>query len=87
VKRKLQDYRRKQIHLTRYKDLALRGRVVEIAPPANYGFIETHDGRKIRFTSNNVVDYNFEKLDIGDLVRFVEAENGASAVHFVGKCH
>ncbi|MBI4640449.1 MAG: cold shock domain-containing protein, partial [Candidatus Tectomicrobia bacterium] len=55
------------------------------------GRIETPDGRLVYFHRNSVVDADFDKLQIGDEVRFAEemGELGpaASRVHLVGKHH
>ncbi|HAT7970358.1 TPA: 30S ribosomal protein S30, partial [Legionella pneumophila] len=57
-----------------------------------YGYIETIDGRLIRFTGQSVVDYDINKLEVGDRVRFVETvkntqEAAASTVYVEGKRH
>lgn len=90
MRRKLQEFVRKQRSMVKHHDKPLHGRIIEIAPPADYGYIETPEGDEIRFSSNSVVDYDFDKLEIGDEVRFVEAENdepSASTVHIIGKHH
>ncbi len=91
MRRKLQDYANKQHKLVKHHDIPLHGRIIEIAPPADYGYIETPNGEEIRFSSNSVVNYDFNKLEVGDEVRFVEAENkeepSASTVHIIGKHH
>lgn len=91
VKRQLQNYISKQRGEIKHHEPALYGRVNEIAPPADYGYIETPDGRQIRFTSHSVVGYDFEKLEVGDKVRFVELENEkglvATTVYIETKYH
>ncbi len=89
MRRKLQNFVRKQHHMVKHHEKPLHGRIIEIAPPADYGYIETDDGGEIRFSSNSVIDYDFDKLEVGDEVRFVEAENdeepSASTVHVTKK--
>ena len=75
IKRQLQSHISKQRGEIKHHEPVCYGRVNEIAPPADYGYIETPDGRQIRFTSHSVIDYDFEKLEVGDRVRFVELEN------------
>lgn len=59
----------------------------------DYGFIAAPDGLEIYFHANSLVEGSFEKLNVGDEVRFVlaegEGEKGpqASTVHPVGKHH
>lgn len=67
------------------------GRIVELYPDEDYGRIQTPDGRLIYFHRNSVVETDFETLQVGAEVRFVEemGERGpqASTVHPVGKHH
>ncbi len=80
----------------------LRGEVKQHAEPAHgkvkrflagedCGFIETRDGREIYFHRNSVVEGDFDRLEIGSEVRFVEeiGEKGAQAstVRVIGKHH
>jgi ribosomal subunit interface protein len=91
MRRQLQDFARKQRGDVKEHEPPPHGRIREIAPLAGYGVIETSDGREIPFTRNSVVDYDFDKLEVGDSVRFVEVESdegpAASTVHVEGKQH
>ncbi|WP_026289964.1 HPF/RaiA family ribosome-associated protein [Thioalkalivibrio sulfidiphilus] len=91
MRRQLQDTVRKQRGKVKQHETPPHGVVKEIAPMADYGLIETTDGREIRFTSKSVVDYDFSKLEVGDRVWFTEvaSEDGpaASTVHVEGKHH
>lgn len=61
------------------------GRIAFLDYANGYGFIETPDGRRIYFHKNSVLDADFDRLDVGELVRFREeaGEEGpqASSVH------
>jgi ribosomal subunit interface protein len=89
--RQLQDAVRKQRGKVKYHETPPHGHIREIAPGADYGVIETSDGREIRFSSKSVVDYDFAKLEVGDQVRFTEVDSddgpAASTVHVEGKHH
>ncbi len=91
ITRQLGDHARKRRDDLKYHETPPHGRIREIMPAANYGVIETPNGRAIRFTRNSVVDFDFDELEVGDEVRFaeVEGEDGpvASTVHVVGKHH
>jgi len=67
------------------------GRVVSLVPMEDYGRIRTDDVREVYFHRNSLVDADFEKLEIGDEVRFEEeaGEAGpqATTVRTVGKHH
>jgi len=61
------------------------GRVMELIPLEDYGRILTPEGREIYFHRNSLIKGDFDKLEIGDPVRFNEVmgDQGpqASAVH------
>lgn len=65
------------------------GKVAKLFGVDGYGFIETPDGQEIYFHRNSVVNGGFDKLTIGQEVRFVEAmgDKGpqASTVKALGK--
>lgn len=67
------------------------GRVARFLAGADSGFIETPDGREIYFHRNSVLDGGFDRLAVGDEVRFVEEEGEkgpqASTVRTIGKHH
>ncbi|MBI2785666.1 MAG: HPF/RaiA family ribosome-associated protein [Legionella longbeachae] len=77
--RKLKKYAHKQRGEIKYHEPALEGRILEIAPIADYGFIETTNGRRLRFTSKSVIDHDFNKLELGSKVTFVEARSNDGA--------
>lgn len=91
ARRQLQDYARK--HRGKVKDhtAPAHGEISEITEMEDFGRILTSDGRDIYFHRNSVVDGDFDSLNIGDEVRFVEEEGDAgpqaSTVHIVGKHH
>lgn len=91
ARRKLQDYARKQRGDVKRHETPPHGTVSELVPYENYGRIETMDGREIYFHRNSLVDGDFDALEMGDQVRFVEetGDNGpqASTVHLIGKHH
>ncbi|KTD07945.1 HPF/RaiA family ribosome-associated protein [Legionella jamestowniensis] len=80
IKRQLQAYVDQRRGHVKHHEIPLYGHVLEVYPPADYGYIETPDGRQIRFTSQSVIDYDFTKLEVGDRVRFAEAENAGETV-------
>lgn len=67
------------------------GQVARFVVEGDYGFIESADGQEIYFHRNAVPNGAFDRLRVGDPVRFVavEGEKGlqASTVHPVGKHH
>ncbi|KTC87071.1 HPF/RaiA family ribosome-associated protein [Legionella brunensis] len=77
IKRQLQAYVEQRRGQIKHHEMPLYGQILEVCPSANYGYIETPDGRQIRFNSESVVDYNFDKLEIGDRVRFAEISRNA----------
>jgi cold shock CspA family protein/ribosome-associated translation inhibitor RaiA len=67
------------------------GKVVQIIPEEDHGFIETPDGRTIYFHRNAVLETTFEQLEPGAEVRFEEEQGDegpqASTVRPVGRHH
>ncbi len=72
ARRKLQDYAREQRLDVKRHEPAARGTVTRLFALAGYGFIETPDGREIYFDRASVVGSQFDRLEEGDEVRFVE---------------
>lgn len=50
------------------------GRVTKLFPERGYGFIETADGRELYFHRNSVMGSEFEDLDVGHAVTFLEEQ-------------
>jgi cold shock CspA family protein/ribosome-associated translation inhibitor RaiA len=91
MRRLLEDYVRRQRRQVKTHAVPPHGRITELSPEEAFGRIETQDGRLVYFHRNSVIDADFDKLQIGDEVRFdeEEGESGpqASTVHLVGKHH
>lgn len=91
VQRRLEDYARQRRGQIKHHHVPTHGRIREIIPAANYGVIESSDGREIRFERGSVIEGKFDGLEAGDEVRFVEVEGAeiptASTVHPIGKHH
>jgi cold shock CspA family protein len=91
VKRRLQDYARRQRLDVKTHARKPKGRVSRFDPEEGYGYIETRDGREVYFHRNSVLFDDFEHMKVGSAVRFVEeqGERGpqASSVVLLGKHH
>lgn len=91
ARRKLQDHSRKQRGDVKTHEVPQHGTVSELVPYEDYGRIQTSDEREVYFHRNSLVDGDFDTLEIGTKVKFVEVpgegENGpqASTVHLIGK--
>ena len=55
------------------------GRIARLLPERDGGFILTSDGNEIYFHRNSVANSGFDRLAVGDEVRFV-AQHSESAV-------
>ncbi|MDP2783373.1 MAG: HPF/RaiA family ribosome-associated protein [Sulfurimicrobium sp.] len=89
AKRQLEDYGRRQRGETKFHEGELHGNVARIFPDG-FGFIETADGREFYFNRDNVVNPDFDKLEVGSAVQFIEetADEGLQAKRVsVGKHH
>ncbi len=72
AKRKLEDLTRKKRHFVKTKNVPMHGKVKRIFPNEDCGFITTPDRRELYFHKNSVLNNEFDKLEIGDEVRFSE---------------
>jgi len=80
MRRRLQNHARRMRGQTKASEGMLAGTVVRLAPDQDFGFIET-EGREIYFHRNSVLDGHFDRLRIGNPVRFAEeaGEKGPQA--------
>lgn len=92
LKRRLQDRVRLQRGDVKSHEVPAHGRVSKLMTYEGYGIIEASNGEEIYFHRNAVVG-DFDKLEVGDEVRFTaqhgESEKGlqASTVTKMGKHH
>jgi ribosomal subunit interface protein len=90
ARRQLQDYVRERRGLVKAHETPPHGRVTRLFPEEGYGFLETADGQEVYFHRNAVLD-DFETLEVGSEVRFVEqaGERGpqATSLRLVGRHH
>lgn len=87
VRRQLQNYVRRTRREVKPHVEAPWGWVNRILPEEGCGFIATPEGRELYFHRNSVVEGSFDKLEIGDVVRFAEDKGDegpkATTVHLV----
>ncbi|MEJ2508837.1 MAG: HPF/RaiA family ribosome-associated protein [Gammaproteobacteria bacterium] len=91
LQRQLEDYARKLKGNVKTHEVPPHGHVSRLVAAEDYGLIATSDGREVYFHRNSVLNADFDKLEVGDEVRFAEetGEQGpqASSVSVVGKHH
>jgi cold shock CspA family protein len=89
LRRQLEDYARRQHGQAKADESSPHARVIRVFPEAGYGFLETPDGREIYFHKNSVLEADFEDMESGTEVRFVEEQGDkgpqASTVTPVGR--
>lgn len=90
MRRRIEDYVREVRGDVKRHEPPAHARVKKIFPEADYGFLETPDGREIYFHAHSVVD-GFDRLAHGTEVRYVEEEGEegpqASSVRIAGRHH
>ena len=88
AKRQLEDYARETRGDVKTHEGPPEGRIARLYGEDGYGFIETPEGREVYFHRNSIVGSDFDRLRVGDAVRFSEeaGEQGpqASTVHVAG---
>jgi len=93
VRRQLEDHVRQRRGDVKAHEVPSHGRIASLIAEQDYGFIDASDGSEVYFHRNAVTDGGFERLKVGDEVRFTlhagEGEKGpqASSVALIGKHH
>ncbi len=93
ARRQLEDHVRRSRGQTKAHELPDHGTIARLFPDQGYGFIASADGQESYMHRNSVPNDGFDKLRVGDEVRFVvhpgEGEKGpqASTVIAVGRHH
>jgi cold shock CspA family protein len=72
MRRRLQDYARRQGGAIKSTQKMSEGTVKEIFPGQGHGFLETADDREIYFNEASVLDGHFNRLRVGSRIRFAE---------------
>lgn len=72
ARRQLEDYvRRRRAEIKLHASIP-HGQITELHPQDNYGMIASADGREIYFHRNSLLNADFDELQAGTSVRFVE---------------
>jgi len=91
ARRQLQDQAREREGSIKSHETPPHGRVIALHPDRDHGFIAASDGREIYFHRNSVEGGGFDRLQVGQEVRFAETvgDKGpqATIVRPVGKHH
>ena len=87
AKRQLEEHARKRRGDVKTHVETPRGKVAKIFPFDGYGFISTNDGREIYFHRNSVIEPNFDRLEEGAEVAFLEEQGkeGPQAVRVAAR--
>ena len=81
ARRRLEDYARRQRGTVKTAARQPRGRVVQLFPIDEYGYIEADDGHEVYFQKSSVLKNAFDRLIVGSTVSFAEepGEKGPQA--------
>jgi ribosomal subunit interface protein len=72
ARRRLEDYGRRQRGDTKFHESPRHGHVARLFPEEGFGFIGTAEGDELYFSRDNVSHPDFDKLEIGSEVQFLE---------------
>lgn len=72
ARRELEDVAREDRRQVKAHELPQHGRIARLMPEDGVGFIETPDGRELYFSRENVVHPDFDSLEAGMAVQFIE---------------
>ena len=91
ARRQLEDYVRRRRAEIKLHAAIPHGQIAELFPQDDYGMIASADGREIYFHRNSLLNAEFDELQAGTSVRFVEemGDKGpqASSVQVESKHH
>jgi cold shock CspA family protein/ribosome-associated translation inhibitor RaiA len=81
ARRRLQDYARRQRGTVKTAAKQPHGRISQLFPIDEYGYIEAEDGHEVYFQKSSVLKNAFDRLTVGSAVSFVEelGEKGPQA--------
>jgi ribosomal subunit interface protein len=79
TRRLLEDHVRERRGDVKVHAVPDHGRIARILPEQNCGFIASADGNEIYFHRNSVTNGGFDKLTVGDEVRFVAQHSESAA--------
>jgi len=74
ARRRLQDYARRRRGAVKRAAKPTRGRISQVLPIDEYGYIEAEDGREVYFHKRSVLKDGFDRLAVGSTVSFVEEQ-------------
>jgi cold shock CspA family protein/ribosome-associated translation inhibitor RaiA len=74
ARRRLQDHARRQRGAVKTPARQARGRVSQLFPIDDYGYIEAEDGHELYFQKGSVLRGAFDRLALGSAVSFVEEQ-------------
>jgi len=72
AERRLLDFKQRQRGDVKVHEEPFAGRVAQLYPDQDHGFLLTHEGTHLYFHRNSLVQRDFDQLGVGDRVRFVE---------------
>jgi cold shock CspA family protein len=72
ARRRLQDYARRQRGSVKTAARRSRGRVSQLFPVDEYGYIEAENGHEVYFQRSSVLENAFDRLAVGRAVSFTE---------------
>jgi cold shock CspA family protein len=91
ARRQLEEFSRRLSREVKAHEAPPHGRVSQMFPEKDHGFITTPEGYEVYFHRNSVLNDAFDKLTVGSEVRFTESKGDegpqASTVQPIGKHH
>ena len=79
ARRLLEDHARERRGDVKVHAVPDHGRIARMLPEQNCGFIVSQDGNEVYFHRNSVTNGGFDKLTVGDEVRFVAQHSESAA--------
>jgi cold shock CspA family protein len=80
AERQLTDFKKKISGDVKPHEEAFGGQVSQLYPEEDHGFILTHEGTQLYFHRNSLMDGEFDRLAVGDPVRFTQIDGDTGPI-------
>jgi ribosomal subunit interface protein len=79
AQRVLEDHERRRRQEVKHHEGTRHGRITKLFSDRDHGFLVTQEGEEILFHRNSVIEGEFDRLQVGDTVRFVATDDGRAS--------
>jgi ribosome-associated translation inhibitor RaiA len=82
AEQRLTEYKRRLSGEVKSHEEAFAGRVSQLYPAEDHGFLLTHEGAQLYFHRNSLAEGEFDKLRVGDPVHFTQIDGDTGPIGY-----